>query len=57
MFKMAVFQQQIPPFGQIYEPNCDFDQFLFFDVIHPTAVTHARAAHALESVIPAVDID
>ena len=38
--------------SQIFNPECDFDEFLFFDAIHPTAVTHARAANALEAVIP-----
>ena len=38
--------------SQIYNPECDFDEFLFFDAIHPTAVTHARAANALEAIIP-----
>ena len=37
---------------QIQNPDCDFDQYLFFDAIHPTAVTHARAAKFLESAVP-----
>lgn len=49
----ACFVQTGPlPTDQIENPLCDFDRFLFFDTIHPTAVTHARAAKFLESAVP-----
>ncbi len=41
--------------SQIYHPDCDFDEFLFFDAIHPTAITHARAASALKAIVPDTD--
>ena len=40
---------------QIQNPQCDFDRFLFFDAIHPSAITHQRAAKFLESVVPNPD--
>ncbi len=50
----ACFVQTGPlPTDQIYNPACDFDEFLFFDAIHPTAVTHARAANILQAAVPA----
>jgi phospholipase/lecithinase/hemolysin len=36
--------------GQGFHPECNFDTFVFFDEIHPTAVTHERAAAALLQV-------
>ena len=30
-----------------FHPNCDFDQFIFFDEIHPTARTHALVGEAV----------
>ena len=41
---------------QVQNPQCDFDRFLFFDAIHPSAVTHARAAKFLESALPVPDV-
>ena len=49
----ACFVQTGPlPSDQVYDPNCNFDEFLFFDAIHPTAVTHERASNLLEASIP-----
>ncbi len=36
--------------GGGFNPECNFDTFVFFDEIHPTAVTHERAAAALYQV-------
>jgi phospholipase/lecithinase/hemolysin len=36
--------------GGGFNPECNFDTFVFFDEIHPTAVTHQRAAAELAPV-------
>ncbi len=39
-----------------FHPDCEdgvnFDQFIFFDQVHPTARTHERAGRALFAVVP-----
>lgn len=39
-----------------FHPECDngqnFDGFVFFDEVHPTARVHERAARAMYSVVP-----
>ena len=45
-------QTGVLPTDQLQNPDCEFDKYLFFDAIHPTAITHARAAKFLESVLP-----
>ncbi len=37
-----------------FHPECDFDEFVFFDEIHPTARVHERAGRALFTVVPEV---
>ena len=36
--------------GGGFNPECNFETFVFFDEIHPTAVTHERAAEDLLEV-------
>lgn len=37
---------------QAFHPDCDFDEFVFFDEIHPSARTHERASRAMYAVVP-----
>ncbi|GLQ33161.1 SGNH/GDSL hydrolase family protein [Litoribrevibacter albus] len=37
--------------GGGYNPECNFETFVFFDEIHPTAVTHQRAALELHQLL------
>lgn len=37
---------------QTFAPDCDFNQFLFFDEIHPTNKVHERYARAIYAIIP-----
>ncbi len=39
--------------GGGWNPSCDFETFVFFDEIHPTAITHARAAQAVLQLLQA----
>lgn len=41
----ACFSPDIYP-TTLFHPDCDFDQFIFFDEIHPTARTHALVGEA-----------
>ena len=36
-----------------FHPDCNFDQFVFFDEIHPTARTHALAGEAIFEAVKA----
>jgi phospholipase/lecithinase/hemolysin len=36
----------------IFHPDCNFDQFVFFDEIHPTQRIHVRVGRALFAVVP-----
>jgi phospholipase/lecithinase/hemolysin len=37
---------------QAFHPGCDFDEFVFFDEIHPSARTHERASRAMYAAVP-----
>lgn len=36
----------------MFNPDCNFDKFVFFDEIHPTKRTHERTGRALFAVVP-----
>ena len=38
-----------------YHPQCDFDRFVFFDNIHPTAAAHFIVGQAMLSVVRSAD--
>jgi phospholipase/lecithinase/hemolysin len=49
----ACFIQTGSAVGEVQEnPECDFSRFVFFDALHPTAVTHERAAGLLQAALP-----